>query len=171
MPDPRKLKESKSLSFLGDWLHDPGLWHMNRHSVSGAFAVGLFMAWVPIPFQMLLAAVAAILFRVNIGISIGLVWITNPVTIPPMFYGAYLVGAYILGIETMDVDFNLSMEALSSNLSSIWLPFLTGCLLMAVSWAAVGYGLILGLWRYHLIQRLKERKNHRKQRENKPPLP
>jgi len=55
-------------------------------------AVGLFCAFVPLPIQMLLAAAAAIIFRVNLPISVGLVWITNPVTIPPMFYFCYKVG-------------------------------------------------------------------------------
>ena len=43
MPDPEMLKQQKSLQFLGDRLHEPNLWHLNRKSVSLAFAVGLFL--------------------------------------------------------------------------------------------------------------------------------
>jgi len=71
--------------------------HLNRRSVSGAFAVGLFFAFWPVPLQMLLAAIGAILVRVNLPISVTLVWITNPITIPPIFYFSYLVGTWMLG--------------------------------------------------------------------------
>ena len=69
MPNHRTIREHKHLRFLGSLLHDPNLWHLNRRSASGAFAVGLFMAWVPVPFQMLLGAIGAIAFRVNLPLS------------------------------------------------------------------------------------------------------
>ena len=63
MPDPEKLKEQKSLQFLGDRIHEPNLWHLNRKSVSLAFAIGLFAAWIPTPGQMVIAAAAAFYFK------------------------------------------------------------------------------------------------------------
>ena len=96
MPDHRTIREHRHLRFLGTLLHDPNLWHLNRRSASGAFAVGLFVAWVPVPFQMLLGAIGAILFRVNLPLSAALVWVSNPLTMPPLFYFAYLVGGWLL---------------------------------------------------------------------------
>ena len=38
------------VKFFGHSLHNPNLWHLNRFSVSWAVSVGLFMAYVPVPF-------------------------------------------------------------------------------------------------------------------------
>ena len=60
IPDHEIVRGHKHLQIFGRLLHDPNLWHLNRRSAAGAFAVGLFMAFAPVPFQMLLAAGAAI---------------------------------------------------------------------------------------------------------------
>ena len=56
LPDAHKIRDHKHLRVFGTLLHDPNIWHLNRHSVAGAFAVGLFMAFVPMPLQMIPAA-------------------------------------------------------------------------------------------------------------------
>jgi hypothetical protein len=96
-PDRAKVSQHKQLRVFGRLLLDPNLWHLNRRSASVAVAVGLFIMYAPPLGQMLVAAAIAIALRVNLPISVALVWITNPVTIPPMYYFAYLVGAHILG--------------------------------------------------------------------------
>ncbi len=166
MPNHETIRDHKHLRFFGTLLHDPNLFHLNRRSASGAFAVGLFMAFVPLPTQMVLAAAAAILFRVNLPISVVLVWLTNPVTIPPMFYFAYLVGTWIMG-EPVHMDqnaFQLSYEWLKTELAAIWQPFLLGCFVTGSVSALIGYSTIRGLWRLHLVRHYQERKLRRQQR-------
>ena len=159
MPDHEKIREHKHLKIFGTLLHDPNLFHLNRRSVAGAFAVGLFNAFVPVPFQMVLSAAAAIIFRVNLPIAVALVWITNPLTIPPMFYGAYRVGVWSLGQEVNDdFRFELSLTWLNESLATIWQPFLLGCLICAVIASLFGYCLIRLSWRLHIVQRLKEKR-------------
>ncbi|NCF11910.1 MAG: DUF2062 domain-containing protein [Verrucomicrobiaceae bacterium] len=60
------------------------LWHPCRHTVSGALSIGLFCAMLPLPFQMLLAALASMRARVNIPVSMAACWVTNPFTHPPL---------------------------------------------------------------------------------------
>ncbi len=158
MPDPEKLKKQKSLQFLGDRLHEPNLWHLNRRSVSLAFAVGLFAAWIPTPGQMAIAAVAAFYFRANLPISVALVWITNPITMPAMFYFAYYIGVLLLGGDTPGADFEFSLESILSSLGDIGAPFLLGCLVLGIVSSLLGYFGISLYWRYNVSKQWRNRK-------------
>ncbi len=157
MPNHEEIRRNRHLRIFGTLLHDPNLWHLNRRSVAGAFAVGLFMAFVPTPGQMILAAGAAILFRVNLPISVALVWLTNPVTMPPIFYFAYLVGTWVLGHPAGHFHFEPTWDWLIHSLNGIWAPFLLGCLICGGVSALVGYIGIRGLWRWHAVRRWQAR--------------
>ena len=151
LPSPRTIKEHKVLQVFGDWLHEPNLWHLSRRSVAGAFAVGLFFAWVPVPFQTVLAAGTAIWLRTNLPLSVALVWVSNPITIPPMFYFAYVVGTWIVGSPPTDFHFELTMNWLFNELSAIWLPFLVGCFTLASSSSLIAYLTVEAAWRYRIL--------------------
>ncbi|EIJ36164.1 DUF2062 domain-containing protein [Thiothrix nivea] len=162
-PDPGKLKQHKHLQFLGDTLDMPCLWHLNRRSVSAAFAIGLFCMWLPIPFQSLLAALLAVVFRANLPLSVVLVFITNPITMPPMLYFAYELGAAIVGKPPNDFNFHASLDWLMNGLVLIWKPFLLGIFLMAIISSIAGYYGIHLLWRMHVLQHWKNRRERRLQ--------
>ncbi len=158
MPDHASIKEHKHLQIFGKLLHDASLWHFNRRSVSGAFAVGLFCAFIPLPSQMIIAAAIAIFVRVNLPISISLVWLTNPITMPPIFYGAYKIGAFVMGQEAINSDYQMTAQWFSEQLSLIWQPFLLGCFISGSIIAALGYATIRLLWRLHIIRHIQARK-------------
>ncbi len=163
MPDPDWVKEQKSLQFLGGWIHEPNLWHLNRQSVAAATFIGFFVAFIPLPTQMILAALLAILFRANLAISVALVWITNPFTMAPIFYVAYRVGAAVIGTETTQFSgFELSWEWLLHGLENNWQPFLLGCLLCGLFIGLLASSLVRLAWRQHTITRWKERRIQRK---------
>jgi len=164
MPDPHEIRNHKTLRmFFGELLHDPNLWHINRRSVVNAFMVGLFFAWWPVPFQMVLAAGGAILIRGNLPLSVGLVWITNPLTMPPMFYSAYVFGTWVTGAPEKEFSMELSFEWLINELSRIWLPFLTGCLTLAIISGIAGYFIINYLWRSGIRKKRAESQLRKKQ--------
>lgn len=164
LPDPHKVREHKHLKFFGQLLHDPNLWHLNRRSVAGAFSVGLFAAFVPVPFQMVLGAAGAIIWRVNLPLSVGLVWLTNPVTMPPVFYFAYKLGTWILGTSLQKgVTFQVSLVWIMEKLTTIWQPFLLGCFVLGATSAIVGNMTIRLMWRLHVIRYLKRKRLKRQQ--------
>ena len=163
MPSHETIKSHKNLQFLGDKLHDPNLWHFNRHSVSLAFAVGLFCAWIPTPGQMAIAAIGAFYFRGNLPISVGLVWITNPVTMPPLFYFAYLVGLWFTNSAPPSDNFEFSVDGVLSELGNVWEPFLLGCFIAGIISSSIGYFSIDYFWRRHIVKKWAERKENRQQ--------
>lgn len=163
IPDHRKIREHKHLRFFGALLHDPNLWHLNRRSVSGAMSVGLFSAFIPIPFQMVLAAALAIPFRVNIPISVALVWLSNPITMPPLLYFAYKIGAWLLDTPMHAISFEISVDWAMKELAMVWQPLLLGCFIIAVASAVLGNVIVRLLWRLHVLRYL--RKKHLKRQQ------
>ncbi len=166
MPTPEFIRNHKHLQFLGKALHDPNLFHLNRRSASGAMAVGLFFAFVPIPFQMIPAAAFAILCRVNLPISIALVWITNPLTMGPIAFVCYQLGNLMLGSSPDSSVQNLdwaNAQHLLDNLGAIGWPLLVGSLCVGAISATLGYAVIRLLWRWSVVQHLRQRKARRSQ--------
>ncbi len=165
LPHPKIITDSRLIRLLGPRLHDPSLWHINRQSFSGAIAVGVFCAFMPVPFQMLLAALAAISLRFNILVAVPTVWISNPITLAPMFYFCYRIGAAILDIHADNFNFELSFDWVVTGMLDIWQPLLLGCLVVGLVSATVSYWLMQFLWRYHLLTRIKNRRESRRRRK------
>ena len=156
-PKPETLKNHPHLKHLGQALHNPNLWHINRRSAAGAVAVGLFCAWMPIPFQMLLAAILAIIFSVNLPLSVALVWLSNPLTMPPLFYGAYRLGAYILDEPLVEFDFELSFHWIATMFETVAPTLLLGSFILGAISAALGYSLLRILWRFKITKKWQRR--------------
>jgi uncharacterized protein (DUF2062 family) len=168
LPDHQRVREHRHLQVFGVLMHDANLWHLNRRSVAGAFAVGLFVAFIPIPFQMVVAAAGAILVRVNLLVAVALVWVTNPITMPPFFYAAYRLGTALLGTPPHPFHFELSFAWLSNELGTIWAPLLLGCLVLGAASATVGYLLVRALWRIIVVRDWRRRKHRRKTQPVRP---
>jgi uncharacterized protein (DUF2062 family) len=161
LPTPGKLREFKSLGILGEWIYEPNLWHINRNSASVAFFVGLFVAFVPMPSQMVLACLLSVWLRCNLPLAVALCWITNPLTMGPIFWFAYKLGALVMGEPTMVEQFSISWEWLTTGLVAIWQPFLLGCLLCGFFFGSLGYFVVQTLWRWQVVQRWETRQENR----------
>ncbi len=161
LPDPKVICDHKHLQIFGNCLKDPNLWHLNRRSVSGAFAAGLFWAMIPIPFQMIAAAATAILARVNLPISVVLVWLTNPLTMPPIFYCNYVVGTWLLPRHEPIRDMELTLEWFAHSMGEIWQPLYLGSVVVGLVLAAIGYGIMRLYWRWHVVRQYRRRQQGR----------
>lgn len=160
LPSHESIRSNRYLRFLGNWFHHPNLWHLNRKSVAGGVAVGLFSGLVPGPLQMLTAAILSVLFRVNLPVAVILTWYTNPFTIVPLYYIAYKLGVAVTGgaaAQPPRADLDLFgtplaewLPALGSWLASLGKPFLLGLFLLALLLACAGYLLVLVGWRAHV---------------------
>jgi uncharacterized protein (DUF2062 family) len=158
LPHPGKIREIKSLEFLGDKLHRPNLWHLNRRSVSLAFACGLWAMYTPpLPWQMVIAAILAIYFNANLPIAVSLVWITNPVTWVPLYYLAYKVGALVMGQGSFDFT-EFSQLFSIEKIMALGAPLLLGCFILMNVGAVIGYFGVQLLWRRSVLHRLALRK-------------
>ncbi|MEM5527662.1 DUF2062 domain-containing protein [Gammaproteobacteria bacterium AS21] len=158
MPSEQKLRSNPYLKWLSKYLNHPPLWQLNRKSVSKGFLVGIFCAFLPIPMQMLVAAMLAILIRSNLIVSVGLVWITNPITIPPIFYFTYKVGTHILGTKPIDDSMVFGYQYIIAELASIWWPLITGSLVCATIFSISAYLLVNILWVWNVKNSWKNRR-------------
>lgn len=161
LPTKSWVEDQRYLGPLRRLLLEPELWHLHRRSVDGAFFIGLFCAWLPIPFQTVVAAVAAMLTRRNLPVSVALVFVTNPFTMGPMFYFAYKLGAWLLNVEVATDQFEWSWMWFTEQLTAIWWPFLLGCLICG--WVSGLTGLVFArmMWNLHIIRRWRARRKRR----------
>lgn len=157
MPSPEFIQKHKCLRCFGQLLHDPSLWILNRTTVSNAVAIGLFFAFIPLPFQMVMAAAGAIWLHGNLPVSIGLVWLTNPITMPPIFYAAYRVGAWVLNVPTTSFNFEPSIDWFVQGIQVVVPAFLLGSLLCAIFFSLLGYSFIRLIWRWRVVSRWRKR--------------
>ena len=147
-------REEVNLGWLNQHLQDPQLWKWNKRTISRAFAIGLFCAFMPIPLHTLLAAVLAVVFSSNILLSIALVWVNNPITMVPIFYYTYKLGSFITGME-LDPGFVFTWEYMLDNLTSTTISLWVGGLFIAPIAGILGYIAILLIYKYRAVKRIK----------------
>ena len=152
MPDHRSMREHPHLQRFGQRLAEPKLWHLNRRSIAFGLAVGLFVGFMPILGQMFVAAALAILVRVNLPIAIMAVWITNPITIAPIYFFSYQVGAYIMELPVSDQAFTMSWGWFATEFIAIWQPLLLGCFLLGTIAAILAILLVRLCWRIMVLR-------------------
>lgn len=175
LPSPQSLMENRFLKPFASYLHHHSLWQINRRAVAGGVAVGLFFGLL-VPFaQILLAAIAAVIFRVNLPVAAASTLVTNPFTFAPIYYFAYKLGNFLTGwfaAEPSELAVALNTADLAAKQTEVtgwfpnlleWagtvgLPLTVGLVVLAVTCASAGYFIVSGLWRLHAARRWNKRR-------------
>lgn len=157
LPSKEQLKEYRLVGMLGEAVFAPSLWHFGRHSVSYAMLVGGVCCFLPIPLQMIPALAICVFIRCNVPITVGIVWISNPLTMPPMMFFAYQVGNALLGRESTVGNINFSLDWFTSQLLSLWQPLLLGSLVCGFTIGITGFLVARIYYRVRIILYLRRK--------------
>jgi uncharacterized protein (DUF2062 family) len=142
-------------------LHDHRLWGIRRKTVVPAFSLGIAVSFMPFPGHFLVAALGALAMRVNIPVAALSTLVVNPLTVGPLFYFAYRLGAALLGLDPEPFEFELSVDWVQNVFMTVWLPLSLGCLIVGSVAGALGYLILDGLWRYSLHDYKTRKRNGR----------
>ncbi len=139
---------------------------VNRRMITRGVAVGLFWGFIPMPMQMLAVMATTPFFRFNVPIAISMVWLSNPITMPPMYYIEYLTGNFLLGREGI-ADIELTMSWFTEHFDEILVPLYVGTAFYSIVVTGIVYVVLNRLWVNSVHSEKKERKNSRKKKESR----
>ena len=132
----------------------------SRKMVSRGVFLGLFIAFIPMPMQMAAVLLFMPFFRFNVPIALAMCWLSNPLTMPPMYYMEYLTGSFILGTEIAPVEMTLAW--FSENLDDIFIPLYFGTFIYSVLGSLGGYWLVNHFWKNSVNRDKKLHRHYRK---------
>lgn len=161
-PTPETLGRQRWLRWLGPSIAHPGLWSVNRHAIALGLAIGMFFGLLIPIAQMPLSAAAAVLLRANLPAAVVSTFVTNPVTVAPLYYVAWRLGATVLGEPDPAAPPVLAAPAaaraeapapeqpwwrtLWQRLQGVGKPLLLGLALMATLTGLAAYVVVSALW-------------------------
>lgn len=118
---------------------------------------------MPFPAHYLQAALVALVLRVNIPIAAVTTFLSNPLTMGPIYWFSFEVGRHLLSIPPTPFDIELSLDWVAGRFVEIWQPLLLGCVIVGAITAIMGYILLDIAWRYSLAD-YKSRKRRERRR-------
>ena len=156
LPTHEKIKEQKFLKIFGKFLYKREIWSLSRKRVVLGVLIGIFVACLPMPLQMVLACFLAIVLNANLPISFILIFISNPLTMPPIFYFEYIIGNLFLKPKNI-VEFNF--DSMYDNFDQIALSLWTGAIIIGIFSSVICAILVNFFWIYTVKKDRKDRKD------------
>jgi hypothetical protein len=132
----------------------------SRETVARGVGIGFFFGILTPVAQIVFALLAAIVLRGNLVVAVGSTLITNPFTLPFVYYFAYRVGFYVTGrgrsLETEVAAAEQAAEhayrvadwipTLLEWVSSIGFPLVIGVVALATTVGLCGYLTVHAVW-------------------------
>lgn len=162
LPTAKEIQQYRYLHIFGDNLKQPELWSFTRQSTATGIAIGLFCAFLPMPFEMVPAIFLAIYLRGNMPFALAGIWISNPLTWVPLYTPCYMLGAYIINIQPVDIS-KITILQFGWHYVALWL----GCLIVGLVLSLGTHFIISFTWRSQIRQRWKLRKQTRLAKQRK----
>jgi uncharacterized protein (DUF2062 family) len=157
-----QITEQRLMAPFQHLLHDQNLWGIRRKTVVPAVAWGVFVAFLPIPGHILTAVLGCLLIRCNIPVAALATFVSNPLTIGPIFYFSYRIGAELLGIQPGPFEIELSIAWLRSTFASIWQPLVLGSVLVGSISSFIAYVMLDFFWRFSIADYKTRKRNNRR---------
>jgi uncharacterized protein (DUF2062 family) len=141
-------------------LRNRGCWAFHRYSVTRAFALALFVAFIPplLPVHLLTCAVLGLYFRLNLPVMFATVFVSNPFTWLPQIAGSIWVGSKLLGLDLMPVLHGVTHQSFLRDLGELWAPLLLGATVLGLIAAVGGYLMASFAWRAHVLRQWRLRR-------------
>jgi len=131
---------------------------VNRKSVTRGVFIGLFWGFIPMPMQMLAVVLTTPFIKFNVPVAISMVWLSNPLTMPFMYYMEYKTGLLILGKSGID-DIELTLDWFAEHWEDILVPLYVGTIPYSTVVSFLVALLVNWLWRKS-VKRAKQKRDN-----------
>ncbi len=155
----KTTKSEKLKAFIKKYKVPPEYLQANRKMLSRGIFIGIFIAFIPMPMQMALVLAFMPVFRFNVPIALAMCWLSNPFTMPPMYYMEYLTGSFFLGSEISDVE--MSIEWFQDNIDDIFIPLYLGTFIYSLVGSISAYWAVNHFWKKSVHTAKKKHRHHR----------
>jgi hypothetical protein len=165
LPSQDALERNRWLKPFAATLSSPLVWRFNRRGVARGVALGLFAAFAVPLAQTPFAAAFALAARANLPVAALATFVTNPLTVPPLYLLAYSVGRSVLSFRAT-VDAALKAEdnrfdrLVTQFFETVGATYI-GLLLFALLAAGLGYAITHLVWRIAVSRRWARRQARR----------
>lgn len=133
---------------------------VNRKSVTRGVLIGFFWAFIPMPSQIVAMIFTAFFIRFNVPIALNIIFLSNPLTFPPMYYMEYATGNFILGNEGL-TNIEWTLEWIWDHSGDIIVPLYVGTAFYSFVVTPVIYLLVNWAWIYSVHSEKKRRQINR----------
>jgi uncharacterized protein (DUF2062 family) len=143
-------------------LSHPVYFSINRRSITGGLVLGLFIGVLPFLGHTPVVVVLALLLRVNLPVAVLSIWIANPLTYGPIYYGEYKLGTFLMKLPPAALTLDLPWKELIAELARTWRPLWLGAVVTGLLLAGTAYVLSNAAWRLMTMRQLQRRAERRR---------